>query len=103
MPTAKPGLEYRLEVRRRFAAPREAVFRAWTERDQLEQWMCRDEATHDVRYTELEVRVGGRYTMRITAPGGVLYILGGVFREVTPPKKLAFTWSWKRRRRNRAS
>ena len=29
------------------------------EREKLEQWMARDEVTHDVRYTELDVRPGG--------------------------------------------
>jgi uncharacterized protein YndB with AHSA1/START domain len=56
--------------------------------------MCRDEKTHDVKYTHLDVRPGGTYNMRITAPKGIVYDLGGEFREVKPPEKLVFTWHW---------
>jgi uncharacterized protein YndB with AHSA1/START domain len=58
--------------------------------------MCRDEKTHDVRYTELDPRPGGRFAMRITTPKNELYILDGVFREVKPPEKLVFTWGWRK-------
>lgn len=94
MATPQANPEYTLQVRRTFAAPRERVFQTWIEKQELEQWMCRDESTHDVRYTELDVRPGGRYAMRITTPKGELYILGGVFREVKPPERLVFTWAW---------
>lgn len=83
-----------VEVRRTFAAPREKVFAAWIEKEALEQWMCRDEATHAVRYTELDVRPGGRFVMRITTPKNELYILQGIFQEILRPEKLVFTWSW---------
>jgi len=31
---------------------------------------------------------------------GELYIGHGVYREVTPPQKLVFTWAWKKRLRD---
>ena len=52
-----------LRMRRVFAAPRERVWAAWTQREQLEQWMCRDVPTHDPKYAELDVRPGGRYVI----------------------------------------
>src|SRR6202046_4487543 len=42
-----------LQIRRTFAAPREKVFRAWTELEALDRWMCRDVPTHEVKYLEL--------------------------------------------------
>jgi uncharacterized protein YndB with AHSA1/START domain len=84
-----------LQLRRTFNAPRERVFAAWTERDQLEQWMCRDVPEHDARYTALEVRPRGRYVIEIPIPGG-LYRGHGEFHEVIPPEKLVFTWAWER-------
>jgi uncharacterized protein YndB with AHSA1/START domain len=45
-----------LQVRRTLAAPREKVFRAWTELEALDHWMCRDVPTHEVKYLELNVR-----------------------------------------------
>jgi len=91
-----PAAPASLEIRRLFKAPRERVFAAWTQREQLERWMCKDEPTQDAKYVELDVRPGGRYVIEIQAPGGVLYRGHGTFLEVTPPEKLVFTWAWSR-------
>jgi len=94
---AKPiaSSETRLEIRRTFSAPREKVFAAWTERKRLEQWMCRDVPSQFPKYTELDVRPGGRYVIEIPVPNeGFTYRGFGVFREVKPPEKLVFTWAW---------
>jgi uncharacterized protein YndB with AHSA1/START domain len=63
--------------------------------------MCRDVPTHRVKYLELEVKAGGRYVMDVTdAATGEEYLGQGIFREVTPPEKLVFTWAWKKRHRD---
>ena len=41
MNNSNPVLESFLNLRRRFAAPREQVFRAWTEAAALESWFKR--------------------------------------------------------------
>jgi len=87
--------EMALELRRVFQAPREKVWAAWTQRAQLEEWMCKDVPTHNPKYVELDVRPGGRYAIEIPLPDGK-YVGQGTFREVRPPEKLVFTWSWKR-------
>jgi uncharacterized protein YndB with AHSA1/START domain len=92
-PPAAP--ETSLQMRRVFQAPRERVWAAWTQREQLEAWMCRDVPTQNPRYTELDVRPGGRYVIEIPLAEGK-YVGQGAFREVQPPEKLVFTWSWKR-------
>jgi len=91
--TSGSGMSFQL--RRVFRAEREKVFAAWTRREQLEEWMCKDVPAHDPKYVELDVRPGGRYVIEIPIPGGK-YVGQGVFREVKPPEKLVFTWSWKR-------
>ena len=91
--TSDPGMSFQL--RRVFQAPREKVFAAWTKREQLEEWMCKDVPTHNPKYVELDVRPGGRYVIEIPIPDGK-YVGQGRFREVKPPEKLVFTWSWKR-------
>ena len=84
MATSQQKSEMRLQVRRVFSAPREKVFRAWIERQGLEQWMCRDVPTHRVKYLELEVKTGGHYVMEVTdAATGEVYLGQGTFREVT--------------------
>ena len=94
--TSQPaGPEIALRLSRVFQAPRERVWAAWTQREQLEEWMCKDVPTHNPKYVELDVRPGGRYVMEIPLPDGK-YIGQGTFREVTPPERLVFTWSWRR-------
>jgi uncharacterized protein YndB with AHSA1/START domain len=84
-----------LQIRRTFAAPREKVFAAWAQREQLEQWMCKDASAHTVIHHEQDIRTGGRYRMEVrdTAKGET-YTGYGVYREVTPPARIVFTWSW---------
>jgi uncharacterized protein YndB with AHSA1/START domain len=96
MARTEPGSGTSLEIRRIFAAPREKVFAAWTKREQLERWMCKDVPTHNPMYVELEVRPGGRYAIEIKTPEGVTYLGQGTFLEVKPPEKLVFTWAWTR-------
>jgi uncharacterized protein YndB with AHSA1/START domain len=84
-----------LQMRRVFQAPRERVWAAWTQREQLEQWMCQDVPAHNPKYVQLDVRPGGGYVMEIPLPEGK-YVGQGTFQEVLPPEKLVFTWSWKR-------
>ena len=90
-----PQSEMSFQFRRVFRAPRDKVWAAWTRREQLEHWMCKDDPTHNARYVELDVRPGGRYVIEIPQPDGK-YVGTGTFREVRAPEKLVFTWAWKR-------
>jgi uncharacterized protein YndB with AHSA1/START domain len=63
--------------------------------------MCRDVPSHRVKYLELEARTGGRYVMEVADTAtGEEYIGEGLYREVTPPQKLVFTWAWRKRQRD---
>ena len=95
MATAKQTPEFTLEVRRTFAAPREKVFAAWAQREQLEQWMCKDESSHTVIHHEQNIRTGGHYMMEVRDPRKKETYWGrGLYREVKPPQKIVFSWSW---------
>lgn len=95
MATPKQTPEFTLQIRRTFAAPRERVFAAWARREQLEQWMCKDVATHVVIHHQQDIRTGGRYLMEVRDPAkGETYWGQGVYREVKAPEKIVFTWSW---------
>jgi uncharacterized protein YndB with AHSA1/START domain len=83
-------------LRRSFPVSREKVFAAWTQLEQLERWMCKDVPTQNPRYTELDVRPGGRFAIEIPLPAGASYRGTGRFVEVKEPEKLVFTWSWER-------
>ena len=95
MATPQQVPDYKVQIRRTFAAPREKVFAAWAQREQLEQWMCKDAASHVVIHHQQDIRTGGRYRMEVRNPAkGEVYWGQGVYREVKPPEKIVFTWSW---------
>lgn len=96
MATSIPGPQTRLQIRRTFAAPRTKVYQAWTQREHLEKWMCRDHPENSTRYLEFDLRPGGSSRMEIRFPDGQVYILKVSYREVKPPERLVFTWAWER-------
>lgn len=83
-----------LRLTRRFAAPREAVFRAWTEPDRLTQWFGPEGV--NVRDVRIDLRPGGRYSLVMFETDGSTYPLSGEYREIAPPERLVFTWVWER-------
>ena len=82
-----------LEVRRTIPAPRERVFKAWTEAAAVSRWLApTDDYTTLVH--ELDVRVGGRFRIEMRHKGGAQNIAVGAYREIAAPERLAFTWRW---------
>lgn len=88
MPTT-PVPEF--SITRTFDAPRELVWRAWTEEAELAQWLRPFGVSTDS--VSFDVRVGGRYTYTMTNDQtGEKFPTGGVFLEVEPIDRLVFTW-----------
>jgi uncharacterized protein YndB with AHSA1/START domain len=82
-----------LQVKRTFAAPRERVFRAWTDPKQLAAWFA-PSADFTIVVPELDLRVGGTCRVEMHHKDGDIRRLNSIYREVDPPKKIAFTWRW---------
>ena len=82
-----------LRLERTFAAPRERVFRAWTDPAELARWFAPTDE-HTTKVIALEARVGGTYRVEMHAPSGNVHTVTGTFREVRPPERLVFTWTW---------
>ncbi len=78
-------------ITRTFDAPRELVWRAWTDEAELAQWLHPFGVATDA--ISFDVRVGGRYryTMTVVATGDT-YPTGGEFVEVEPFDRLVFSW-----------
>ena len=72
-----------------FDAPRDAVFAAWTEPERLKQWW--GPGLFETVFAEVDLRPGGRYEL-LLEPGSMRLV--GEFREVTPPRRLVYTWRW---------
>jgi uncharacterized protein YndB with AHSA1/START domain len=85
----------RAVIRRRLAAPREHVFRAWTEAEHLRRWFFPTVSGEAILHAEVDLRVGGRYRIALRTPEGDLAaMIGGTYYEVQPPTKLVFSWAW---------
>jgi len=81
--------EKEVVITRVFDAPRELVFRAWTDPKLMAQWWGPKGFTNPV--CELDARVGGAWHIVMRAPDGTEYPCGGVYREVVKPERLVFT------------
>ena len=92
--TAKPP--YDIELTRVFDAPRERVYRAFTDPDQFAQWY--GPVGFPVRRdtVELDARVGGsqRFTMVAEADPSMRTAFIGSFTEVVASQLLASSGSW---------
>src|SRR5215208_5876959 len=90
-PDARKGES--LEVRRTFSAPREKVFRAWTDPTQVSRWS--PPGDYDPAPTTIDLREGGTYRWGVTPKaGGEPFWSVGTFLEIDAPKKLVYTWRW---------
>ncbi|HTH46766.1 MAG TPA: SRPBCC domain-containing protein, partial [Candidatus Limnocylindria bacterium] len=76
-------------ITREFAAPRELVFRTWTEAKHVAQWWSPKGFTNPV--CEWDARPGGKVYVVMQAPNGTRYPMGGEFREVVAPERLVLT------------
>ncbi len=82
-------IEREVTLTRIFDAPRELVFRMWTDPRHVAQWWGPQGFTNPV--CEMDVRPGGALRIVMRAPDGVDYPMRGIFREVAAPERLVFT------------
>ncbi len=82
-----------LKVVRQYRTTPAQVWRAWVSAEALKQWMgpgpviCLE--------TEVDLRVGGSYRILMQSPDGERHDVSGVYREIQPNRKLAFSWRWR--------
>ena len=88
---AKTGETFVLKLTRRFKAPREAVFRAWTDPEAFAQWMGPEGVT--ARDVSIDLRPGGKYSVLLSGQDRD-HPLSGTYQEIEPPSRLVFTFVW---------
>jgi len=81
-----------LEIKRRIDAPRERVFDAFTVPEQIVKWI--GPAERDALSADVDLRVGGEYRFRFNTDTHGELEAYGVFREITRPSRLVYTWRW---------
>lgn len=74
-------------------APVQDVFDAWTKPELLALWSAPEGIEH-ISY-ELDLRVGGSYTLKMTSPEGGFHTAHGKYLEINAPNRLVYTWDWK--------
>jgi uncharacterized protein YndB with AHSA1/START domain len=80
-----------LVIRREFDAPRDLVWRAWTEADRLEKWWGPTGWSLEVR--SLDLRPGGVFLYAMRADSNLMFGRF-VYREVKPPEHLTWVTSF---------
>jgi uncharacterized protein YndB with AHSA1/START domain len=83
--------ETSLRLQRTIKADPATVFNAWTEPEQLNQWSAPEGMAVDA---EVDLRVGGRYRIRMQSPDGEIFTAVGEYQEIEPPNRLVYTWGW---------
>jgi len=84
---------HELVLMREIDAPREKIFRAWTDPELLKQWFC--PKPWGVSLAELDVRTGGSSVIVMNGPNGEVVDNRGVYLEVVPNEKIVFTDAFK--------
>jgi uncharacterized protein YndB with AHSA1/START domain len=79
-------------ISRDVAAPRDLVWKAWTEADRLAKWWGPKGMT--VRVSKMDLRPGGTYHFALRGPDGRDMWGKWVFREIVPPGKLVWVHSF---------
>lgn len=70
-------------------APRERIFELWTDPGAVKRWFGGQDV--EVETVDIDLRVGGRYAIRIREEEGHTLITGE-FLNVEIPERLVYTW-----------
>ena len=81
-----------LIITRTFGAPREQVWKSWTEAEHLKRWWGPRDFTAPV--ARIDLRVGGKYLFCMRSPEGQEFWSTGVYRKIVPNSLLVCTDSF---------
>ncbi|MCK9342331.1 MAG: SRPBCC domain-containing protein [Massilibacteroides sp.] len=89
--TAEPGKQ-ELVITQIFDAPRDLVFKAYTDPELVPRWWGPRSYTTTVK--EMDARPGGTWRYVQRDAGGEEYGFYGVYHDVTPPERLIYTFEF---------
>ncbi|MCI0706392.1 MAG: SRPBCC domain-containing protein [Ignavibacteriae bacterium] len=80
-------------ITREFNAPRELVWKAWTEPERVKKWWGPEHFT--APNIKIDLKVRGKYIWAMRGPAGTqwdkLFYTAGVYKEIVPNEKLVIT------------
>ena len=88
-PNDAANAERELVITRVFDAPRELVFKAWTDPEHFVRWWGPRGFTTPV--CKIDLRLGGAIHFCMRSPEGRDYWCGGVYREIVAPERIVCT------------
>ncbi len=91
-PLKKANYDKALLISRVFDAPRELVWKLWTEPERVMRWWGPIGFTSPI--SKIDLRVGGAYLYCMRSPEGKDYWSTGVYREIVPMEKIVCTDSF---------
>ena len=90
--SSKAPMEEALVITRVFDAPREVVWKAWTDPELVKHWWGPQYFTAPV--VNIDLRVGGRYLYDMRSPDGHDFWSTGTYQEIVPLEKIVVTDSF---------
>jgi uncharacterized protein YndB with AHSA1/START domain len=92
MTTVTEVADRTLVLTRVLDAPREQVFRAWTDPNRVAQWWGPQGFVTTL--CEMDIRPGGAYRFCMRSPAGTDHWKRGVYHEIVAPERIVFTFAW---------
>ena len=87
-----------LVIERIFDAPRDLVFKAWTDPNHMRHWW--GPRGFDSTVLAMDFRIGGAYRIQMRSPENTDHWSQGIYREIVPPERLVMVGSWADERGN---
>ncbi len=87
-----PIPETRAQVTRHLSASAERIFATFASADLVARWLS-PSADITLQVLAYDFRVEGAYRFAYLVPGGTVMHVHGIFREITPPRQLIFSWA----------
>ena len=81
--------ETNLTITREFDAPRDLVWKAWTETEHIKEWFGPEGFTTRVKTND--VVPGGKFDYAMIGPDGTEYPGTSIFKEIVAPEKIVAT------------
>lgn len=86
---ANESKQHSIEIREEFSVPVEALFKAWTEEEQLKKWWS--PMGDSVARVTNELNDGGAVSYEFESGD---FVVKGNYHEVKPNEKLVYSWNW---------
>jgi uncharacterized protein YndB with AHSA1/START domain len=83
-----------LTLKRRLNASPAKVYAAWTDPEKIARWFGPAQVVAGSVRADIDARIGGHYRVSFKMQDGEHHEVAGIYREIVPNQRLAFSWAW---------